>query len=155
VEFGINSLLFLVIGALVGGISIRTVGARARLRTSPARAALLARLIDMGDALQAVSAGNLRQRGGWDWALFEETLTRVERQTPEVQRALVTFLVGSGARSDACVAALLAADRLSAAYTYWTRLFPPRDHQAAMFVLSLLQDLSDKVEQAITLLDGS
>jgi hypothetical protein len=50
------------------------------------------------------------------------------------------------------VTALLAVDRLSAAYTYWTRLFPPRQQDESMFVLSLLQDLSEKVEHAIHLL---
>ena len=47
----------------------------------------------------------------------------------------------------------MAVDRLSAAYTYWTRLFPPRKQEESMFVLSLLQDLSDKVENAIHLLE--
>ncbi|MBI5960785.1 MAG: hypothetical protein HY866_18745 [Chloroflexi bacterium] len=107
-------------------------------------------LIVIGDALQAVSLDRLRQRGGWDWDLFDEVLARVEQQTPQFQALLVTFLCSPEARRADQVAALLAVDRLSAAYTYWTRLFPPRqNHDDSMFVLSLLHDLSEKVEHAI------
>ncbi|MBN1200403.1 MAG: hypothetical protein JXJ20_00980 [Anaerolineae bacterium] len=111
-------------------------------------------LISMGDALQEVSVEGLQQRGGWNRTLFEAVLAHVERQTPDFQAALVEYLAQPGKRQPEWVAALLSVDRLSAAYTYWTRLFPPQRQQEAMFVLSLLHDLSEKVEYAIALLDG-
>lgn len=116
-------------------------------------AKLRATLIAMGDALQEVSIDRLRRRGGWDEALFAAVLEDVERLTPGFQRTLVAFLAAPVGRAPDLVAALLAVDRLSAAYTYWTRLFPPRQPDESMFVLSLLHDLSDKVEYAITLVD--
>ena len=117
-------------------------------------AGLLDYLIDMGDALQAVAPAQLQARGGLDETLFAEVLAHVERRTPGFQAALVAYLAGPGAVPAAWVQALLAVDRLSAAYTYWTRLFPPRLADESIFVLSLLNDLSDKVEYAIALLDG-
>jgi hypothetical protein len=127
-------------------------------RRSPLRehlAVLRARLVDMGDALQEVSLDSLQQRGGWDRELFDTVLVRVEGQTPGFQAALVTWLALPDERRAEQVAALLAVDRLSTAYTYWTRLFPPRQPDESMFVLSLLHDLSEKVEHAIGLLDGA
>jgi hypothetical protein len=113
------------------------------------------RLVDMGDALQEVSLDRLQQRGGWDRELFDTVLVRVEGQTPGFQAALVTWLALPDERRAEQVAALLAVDRLSTAYTYWTRLFPPRQPDESMFVLSLLHDLSEKVEHAIGVLDGA
>lgn len=113
--------------------------------------ALRTSLIEMGDTLQEVSVQALEERGGWDRQLFEDVLNRVERQTPIFQGLLVDFLIESGNQSADRITALLAVDRLSAAYTYWTRLFPPRQTDQAIFVLSLLHDLSDKVEYAISL----
>ncbi len=118
-------------------------------------AVLRERLVDMGDALQEVSLDSLQQRGGWDRELFDTVLVRVEGQTPGFQAALVTWLALPDERRAEQVAALLAVDRLSTAYTYWTRLFPPRQPDESMFVLSLLHDLSEKVEHAIGLLDGA
>jgi hypothetical protein len=115
------------------------------------QAALRDRLIEMGDTLQEVSFASLEARGGWDRDLFEDVLSRIEAQTPGLQAALVDYLAHADARDPARITALLAVDRLSAAYTYWTRLFPPRQPDESMFVLSLLHDLSDKVEHAITL----
>jgi len=112
-------------------------------------------LISLGDLLQAVSLDSLEERGGWDWTLFEEVLGRVEQITPSFQAALTDYLVLPEDRSGEIVVALLAVDRLSTAYTYWTRLFPPRQADESMFVLSLLHDLSDKVERAIQLLDNN
>lgn len=127
---------------------------RRRSTVQEQRAAVLGHLIPMGDALQEVSLDSLQQRGGWDRALFNDVLERVERQTPGFQAALAAYLSGEEGRSVEQVTALLAVDRLSAAYTYWTRLFPPRQDDESMFVLSLLHDLSDKVERAIRLLSG-
>lgn len=110
-------------------------------------------LIDMGDALQEVSLDNLQRRGGWDQALFADVLKRVEKLTPGFQAALTDYLMQPDQHHAERVNALLAVDRLSAAYTYWTRLFPPRQQDESMFVLSLLQDLSEKVEHAIRLLE--
>jgi hypothetical protein len=110
-------------------------------------------LIDMGDTLQEVSLDNLERRGGWDSDLFASVLTRVERQTPDFQTALVDYLTQDQERPVEMVTALLAVDRLATAYTYWTRLFPPRQPDESMFVLSLLHDLSDKVEYTIQLID--
>ncbi len=123
--------------------------------TGRSSAALLDHLIQMGDALQEVSLPSLQQRGGWDRALFDDVLARVEWLTPGFQAALVAFLSGASERGETVVTALLAVDRLSAAYTYWTRLFPPRQEDESMFVLSLLHDLSEKVEHAIQLVDGA
>jgi hypothetical protein len=110
-------------------------------------------LIDMGDTLQAVSPDGLRRRGQWDQTLFAAVLDRVEQLTPGFQAALVDYLTQAAQSQPDRVRALLAVDRLSAAYTYWTRLFPPRQPDESMFVLSLLHDLSDKVEYAIALID--
>jgi 2-polyprenyl-6-methoxyphenol hydroxylase-like FAD-dependent oxidoreductase len=155
------------LGIIGGGLAGAALGAglarywfRQRKReTAPAAAGdtgeLLARLIEMGDTLQEVSTGSLQQRGGWDRALFEDVLTRVERQTPRFQAALLDYLDCPDQRESRRLAALLAVDRLSAAYTYWTRLFPPRQQQESMFVLSLLHDLSEKVEHAIRLVQDT
>jgi hypothetical protein len=116
-------------------------------------AELRAYLIDIGDALQEVSLDQLQQRGGWDWDLFESVLKHVEQRTPGFQSALADYLALPGEHSTDLITALLAVDRLSTAYTYWTRLFPPRHRDTSMFVLSLLQDLSDKVEYAIQVVD--
>lgn len=116
--------------------------------------ALLDLLVQMGDALQEVSLASLEQRGGWDRALFDAVLSRVESLTPGFQTALVNYLVEADERESDVVRALLAVDRLATAYTYWTRLFPPGKQDQAMFVLSLLQDLSDRVEHAIQLLQA-
>ncbi len=113
--------------------------------------ALRTSLIEMGDSLQEVSVQALEDRGGWDRQLFADVLDRVERQTPIFQGLLVDFLIGEGGHTAERITGLLAVDRLSAAYTYWTRLFPPRQTDQAIFVLSLLHDLSDKVEYAISL----
>jgi hypothetical protein len=110
-------------------------------------------LIDMGDTLQEVSPEGLRQRGQWNQKLFAAVLDRVEALVPGFQGALVDFLAHTRPADRELIAALMAVDRLSAAYTYWTRLFPPRQADESMFVLSLLHDLSDRVEYAITLLD--
>lgn len=110
-------------------------------------------LLDMGDALQAVGPDALHARGGWDRALFADVLAYIEQRTPDFQDALVMILAAEGAYPPDWVRALLAVDRLSAAYTYWTRLFPPRQADEAMFVLSLLHDLSEKVEYAIALVE--
>jgi hypothetical protein len=125
---------------------------RARRRPSEERRVLLTSLVAMGDALQEVSPAGLAQRGGWDRALFDDVLAEIERQTPSFQAALEAYLTAEGAHGAHAVTALLAVDRLSAAYTYWTRLFPPRREQDALFVLSLLHDLSDTVEHAIGVL---
>lgn len=146
--------LALVAGGLGGALLgvWRRGGAR---RATPPRAelrALARRLVTMGDALQEVSRENLQQRGGWDRALFGDVLARVEAETRGFQAALGAYLVAPGPRRPDLVAALLAVDRLSATYTSWTRLFPPRRQDQSMFVLGLLHDLSDKVEHAIRLL---
>ena len=117
-------------------------------------ALLLDYLIDIGDALQVVAPDQLQARGGLDRALFAEVLAHVERRAPGFQAALVAYLAAPGSPPRSWVEALLAVDRLSAAYTYWTRLFPPRQSDEAIFVLSLLNDLSDKVEHAIALMSG-
>jgi hypothetical protein len=140
------------IGVVPGGFAAR----RARQQDRAITGALLTHLIDMGDALQEISIESLQQRGGWDRSLFDDVLTRVETQTPGFQGALIDYVRRADApRSGRVLAALLAVDRLSAAYTYWTRLFPPRKQEESMFVLSLLQDLSEKVEAAIHLLGKS
>ncbi|NLF77292.1 MAG: hypothetical protein GX573_16470 [Chloroflexi bacterium] len=109
-------------------------------------------LTAMRDTLYAVSTENLRRRGGWDEDLFADVLEQVERQTLVFQDALAAYLAHAGERKLELVEALLNVDRLSAAYTYWTRLFPPRQPDESMFVLSLLHDLSEKVGHALTLL---
>lgn len=142
-----------ITAGLIAGLGIGWV-MRARFRRSRGRASgtvragLVQSLTMIGDALQEVSIEQLQRRGGWDRALFEEVLAHVERQVPDFQASLGTFLAG-GTASPAQISALLAVDRLSAAYTYWTRLFPPRQNDDSMFVLSLLHDLSEKVEHAI------
>jgi hypothetical protein len=157
VALALGAILVQVSAALVimAGLVLGVAGAVIwfRARRAGGSWALLTHLIDIGDALQAVSARQLQQRGGWDWGLFDDALAHVERATPGFQEALVAYLTAPGARQAECVAALLAVDRLSAAYTYWTRLFPPRQPAESMFVLSLLQDLSDKVERAIAALN--
>lgn len=116
---------------------------------------LRACLAAIDEALQQVSPEALRQRGSWNQALFVAVLERVEALTPAFQAALTGYLCcGAGDRPREQVAALLAVDRLSAAYLYWTRLFPPRQPDESMFVLSLLHDLGDRVCAAIGLLDG-
>lgn len=120
-----------------------------RRRGKDQKGALREVLYAMDDVLEEVSLDALNARGEWDRAEFDEVLHRVEALTPAFQSALVDYL-SSGAQHDhALVTALLAVDRLSAAYTYWTRLFPPRQSEQAMFVLSLLHDLGDKVVTAI------
>jgi hypothetical protein len=162
----------LVIGLAIGGLAGAGIAFWRAGRATPSagratqtaqieaelRARLLNDLIAIGDALQTVSPDALQARGGWDRALFDTVLQRVEAHTPAFQAALAAYLAAPGAATSGAhppdtVAALLAVDRLSAAYTYWTRLFPPRQTDAAMFVLSLLHDLSDKVEDAIRRLD--
>lgn len=149
------------LAALVGcgsGVIGARLGTPQRTRTRPAGDGaaddLLRHLVEMGDALHEVSSDRLQQRGGWDRGLFDGVLAHVEGQTPDFQAALAAYLTGADRPPARCVQALLAVDRLSAAYTYWTRLFPPRKQAESMFVLSLLHDLSDKVEAAIRVLDG-
>lgn len=152
----------LVFGVGIGG-GLGAVGAWWIGRSRPTRAnraqpdpaltdRLLSGLLDMGDVLQEVSIDNLQRRGSWDQALFTEVLNQVEQQVPPFQQALIRYLAQDQRVAAECVTALLAVDRLSAAYTYWTRLFPPRQPDESMFVLSLLQDLSEKVEYAISVL---
>jgi hypothetical protein len=113
-------------------------------------------LLAIEDALRQVSPGALRQRGGWDQALFVAVLERVEDLTPPFQAALTGYLCcHDGPRPREQVAALLDVDRLSAAYLYWTRLFPPRQPDESMFVLSLLHDLGERVYTALRLIDGA
>jgi hypothetical protein len=155
---GVDLAIALPVGIVIGeGIGVLPGWRRTRRAYSQDRAIaqrLLASLIDMGDTLQEVSMDSLQRRGGWDRALFDDVLARVEKQTPGFQGALIDYLRRADApRSARIVGALMAVDRLSAAYTYWTRLFPPRKQEESMFVLSLLQDLSDKVENAIHLLE--
>jgi hypothetical protein len=155
---GIDVRIALPVGLVIGeGIGVVPGWQRARRARAQNRAItqrLLSGLIDMGDTLQEVSLDSLQARGGWDRALFDDVLARVENQTPGFQGALIDYLRrADAARSARIVGALMAVDRLSAAYTYWTRLFPPRKQEESMFVLSLLQDLSDKVENAIHLLE--
>jgi hypothetical protein len=126
---------------------------RARNGTPDSAERLMTILLDMGDALQETSPDALQRRGGWNRALFDDVLAHVEDRAPRFQRQLVAYLAYPTLHDPACVQALLAVDRLSAAYTYWTRLFPPRQSDESMFVLSLLHDLSEKVEHAITLLN--
>ncbi len=116
------------------------------------RKQLLAHLETLLTALSEVSFPSLEARGGWDRALFDAVLARVEALTPAFQAALVAYLA-EGKASAAEIEAVLAVDRLSAAYTYWTRLFPPRQDDEAMFVLSLLHDLGARVEQALDTLE--
>ena len=122
-------------------------------RTPRPQQQLLAQLDALLDALSAVSFPNLEARGGWDRALFDAVLARVEALTPDFQAALVAYLAAASPPA-AEIEALLAVDRLSAAYTYWTRLFPPRQTDEAMFVLSLLHDLGERVEYAIEALEA-
>jgi hypothetical protein len=155
---GVDLRIALPVGVVIGeGISVVPGWMRTRRARAQDRAItqlLLASLIDMGDTLQEVSLDSLQRRGGWDRALFDDVLARVEEQTPGFQGALIDYLRRADApRSARMVGALMAVDRLSAAYTYWTRLFPPRQQEESMFVLSLLQDLSEKVENAIHLLE--
>lgn len=138
------------IGLLIGG---RKKSANQQKPSRDSLATLYQHLIDMGDALQEVSLDNLQKRGGWDRSLFANVLKRVEQLTPGFQAALTEYLMQPDQHHTDRVTALLAVDRLSAAYTYWTRLFPPRQQDESMFVLSLLQDLSEKVEHAIRLLE--
>ncbi len=121
-------------------------------RTQQAQQRLLGQLDALLEALSAVSLPSLEARGGWDRALFDAVLTRVEELTPDFQAALVAYLSATACPAVE-VEALLAVDRLSAAYTYWTRLFPPRQDDEAMFVLSLLHDLGERVEQALDVLE--
>jgi len=144
-----------VLGAGLAGYWFRRRRRRMLNAAGHSTADLLASLIEIGDTLQEVSTRSLRQRGGWDRALFEDVLTRVERQTPRFQAALLGYLTCPEPHESRRLAALLAVDRLSAAYTYWTRLFPPRQQQESMFVLSLLHDLSEKVEHAIRLVQDT
>lgn len=150
-------LLALVAGALaweaVCGMMRRPARAMTPRPDPEHTLALIALLVEMGDSLQEVSIRALTERGGWDRALFERVLARVERQTPDFQAALVHYFSQPAPVPAEHVSALLAVARLSTAYTYWTRLFPPQRQQETMFVLSLLQDLSEKVEHAIRLLD--
>jgi hypothetical protein len=155
---GVDLRIALPVGVVLGeGIGLVPGWMRARRARAQDRATtqrLLASLIDMGDTLQEISLDSLQQRGGWDRALFDDVLARVEKQTPGFQGALIDYLRRADAPQSArMVGALMAVDRLSAAYTYWTRLFPPRQQEESMFVLSLLQDLSEKVENAIHLLE--
>jgi hypothetical protein len=155
---GIDLGIALPVGVVIGeGIGVVPGWMRTRRTIAQDRAItqrLLTNLIDMGDALQEISLDSLQRRGGWDRALFDDVLARVEKQTPAFQGALIDYLRRADAlRSARIVGALMAVDRLSAAYTYWTRLFPPRKQEESMFVLSLLQDLSEKVESAIHLLE--
>lgn len=151
VGWGVGLLLGAVLTLVIWrGRAGRTVG------PAPDRAPaahLLASLVEMGDVLQEVSAANLQRRGGWDQGLFDDVLAQVERQAPHFQQALIAYLAQGRALAPNEVKVLLAVDRLSAAYTYWTRLFPPRQSDESMFVLSLLQDLSERVECAIQVLD--
>ncbi len=150
------NVLMLVIGLLAGGAAGAGIAHLRARRTAGAahthRARLLDNLVALGDALQEVSPGALGKRGGWDRPLFDAVLRQVEAHTPAFQAALAAYLSTPGPHDRETIAALLAVDRLSAAYTYWTRLFPPRQTDTAMFVLSLLHDLGDKVEAAIHLL---
>lgn len=160
---GVALMLGFYTSFALGGVCGVLIGLGiAALRRSPSPAAdptltarLMAALVDMGDALQETSPRALQERGGWNQALFDDVLTHVERQAPRFQTALTTYLTQPSSLDPDCVTALLAVDRLSAAYTYWTRLFPPRQPNESMFVLSLLHDLSEKVELAISLLGTS
>ena len=116
---------------------------------------LMGPLSEMQAALQAVQPAQLQARGGWDQELFDAVLGHVQEQTPLFQAALTTYLAQPIPHDDALVIALLAVDRLSAAYTYWTRLFPPGKQQESMFVLSLLHDLGARVEHAMKLLEAA
>jgi hypothetical protein len=154
---GIEALPALLLAAVAGaGIGLlingRKTGSSRHSASQDCLAVLYRHLIDMGDALQEVSLDNLQRRGGWDRSLFADVLKRVEQLTPGFQSSLIEYLTLPDQRHSERVTALLAVDRLSAAYTYWTRLFPPRKQDESMFVLSLLQDLSEKVEHAIHLL---
>lgn len=112
-------------------------------------------LYAMDDALEEVSPEALHARDSWDRTQFDDVLHRVETLTPAFQSALVDFLSSDTQHDRAQISALLAVDRLSAAYTYWTRLFPPRQSDETMFVLSLLHDLGEKVATAIRRLERS
>ncbi|MBN1564060.1 MAG: hypothetical protein JXA10_09475 [Anaerolineae bacterium] len=146
------------LGGVLGGVIIGVLGRRRwersqRRSTKRLTEQLMTILIDMGDTLQETSPDALQRRGGWNQPLFDQVLAHIEQQAPQFQHALIAYLAQPGLPATPCVTALLAVDRLSAAYTYWTRLFPPRQSDESMFVLSLLQDLSEKVELAITRLD--
>jgi hypothetical protein len=151
----VRGLVVAALGVGLAGSWFRRQGRGRQPAAVQDTADLLMCLIEMGDALQEVSTGSLQQRGGWDRALFEDVLARVEQLTPHFQAALIDYLAGPERREPGTLAALLAVDRLSAAYTYWTRLFPPRQQQESMFVLSLLHDLSEKVEHAIQVVQDS
>ncbi len=152
--FYILILCFCMLSA--GAVLALRVRARRRARRAePLRLRLLDHLIALGDVLQEVSEGALTARGGWDRGLFDSVLGRVESLTPAFQGALSAYLRSGHDDHAARLDALLDVDRLSAAYTYWTRLFPPRQANDTMFVLSLLHDLSARVEDAIRLLDGA
>jgi hypothetical protein len=151
-------------GAAIAAAGGTAAGVLVALRLAPrkrstrdarhARLRPLARcLIAMGDALEEVSPRSLQRRGGWDRALFDDVLRRVQAQTGDYQQALVAYLAGPDTPPPGMIDALLAVDRLSAAYTYWTRLFPPGQQAESMFILSLLHDLSEKVEHGIGLLE--
>lgn len=122
------------------------------LDPQPWVAPLLAQLSEMHAALQVVTPQALSARGGWDRTLFDQVLAHVQAVTPDFQAALTAYLVAPLAHPAPIVDALLEVDRLSAAYTYWTRLFPPGKQSEAMFVLSLLHDLAEKVDRAGNLL---
>ncbi len=141
------------VGGVLGALVARRSGAN--VRTSAGQSALVCdSLRRMDAALDAVSLDSLDQRGGWDRALFESVLDHLEREAPIFQTALATYLSTSGARPATLVTGLLAVDRLSAAYTTWTRLFPPRRQDDSMFVLSLLHDLGEQVEDVLGLLEN-
>jgi len=91
-----------------------------------------------------------------DFHQMRDCLLAIEDLTPPFQAALTGYLCcHDGARPREQIAALLDVDRLSAAYLYWTRLFPPRQPDESMFVLSLLHDLGERVYTALRLLDGA
>jgi hypothetical protein len=156
------STLGVIVGGFMGGLVIGVVGnqqfghvhrTKPAVREQDRIEPLMTILVDMGDALQATMPRALQQRGGWNQHLFDRVLAHIEQQAPAFQHALIAYLAQPAPLDTGCVTALLAVDRLSAAYTYWTRLFPPRQPDESMFVLSLLQDLSEKVEHAIARLD--
>ncbi len=150
--------LALLAGAILGaGVTWaagreRRSGSRGRDRGAE-RTALVNVLNEMGDLLHEMSPARLGERGGWDQGEFARVLRQVELLTPAFQAALIAYLAQSQPPRES-LEALLAVDRLSAAYTYWTRLFPPRQGGESMFVLSLLHDLGEKVERALALMAG-
>lgn len=138
---------------LAGGVAAHILVICVRQPKPALTKQLLTILIEMGDALQETSPSALQRRGGWNQKLFDDVLAHVEQLAPRFQHTLITYLAQPFPLDTGCITALLAVDRLSAAYTYWTRLFPPRQPDESMFVLSLLHDLSEKVEHAISLLE--